>query len=82
MAVNTAFLLVAQFERAVVSLDEIAMPMLGLSSSHAKRRAAQSELPFPAFRDGQKGPWLVRVTDLASWVDKSAEVARERMVIC
>ena len=78
---NTAFLLMAQFERAVVPLEEIAKPMLGLDSEHAKRKAAHNELPFPVFRVGQKGPWLVRATDLAAWVDKSADAARERMAI-
>ena len=76
---NTTFLLMAQFERAVVPLEEIATAMLGLNAAQAKRKAAHDELPFPAFRDGQKGPWLVRVTDVAAWVDESADAALERM---
>ncbi len=79
MAVNTAFLLMAQFERAFVPLEEIAMPILGLSSAQAKRRAAHNEFLFPVFREGQKWPWLVRVTDIAAWIDKSAEDARRRI---
>jgi len=77
---NTVFLLMAQFGKAVIPLDEIAKPMLGLESDKAKRKAAHRELPFPVFREGQKGPWLVNVTDVAAWVDKSAQAARERMV--
>lgn len=76
---NTAFLIMAQ-HGPIIALEKIAVDLLGLSADQAKRKAAHSDLPFPVFREGQKGPWLVRATDLAAWADKSAESARERMV--
>ncbi len=76
---NTAFLIMAQFG-PVIPLEKMAVDFLGLSVDQAKRKAAHNELPFPTFREGQKGPWLVKATDLAAWVDKSAQAARERMV--
>jgi hypothetical protein len=77
--VSTTFLIAAQFG-PVIPLAEIAGSMLGLDDAQAKRKAAHDELPIPVFRNGQKGPWLVRATDLAAWFDKCAEEARERMV--
>ena len=76
---NTAFLIMAQFG-PVVRLDSIAWSMLNLSDAQAQRKAAHNDLPFPVFKEGQKGAWLVMATDLAAWVDKSAQAARERMV--
>ena len=51
---NTAFLIMAQFG-PVVRLDAIAWSMLNLSDAQAQRKAAHSELPFPVFKEGQKG---------------------------
>jgi hypothetical protein len=67
---NTTFLLMAEFGQTDIPLDLVAARYLGLDSKAARWKAAKSELPFPAFRAGsQKSPWLVRVTDLAGWLD-------------
>lgn len=75
---NTTFLLLAEFGQADIPLEAIASRYLGLDAKVAKARARRDELPFPCVRPGgsQKSPWLVRVTDLADWLD--TEHARAR----
>lgn len=68
---NTAFLLLAEFGAADVPVELVAERYLALDAKTAKARAARGALPFPAYRCGsQKTPWLVRITDLASWLDE------------
>ena len=68
---NTAFLLLAEFGQADVPVEIVAERYLALDSRTAKTRAARGDLPFPAYRCGsQKTPWLVRITDLAAWLDE------------
>ena len=67
---NTTFLLMAEFGQTDIPLDIVAHRYLGLSDKQAYAKASRANLPFPAFRAGsQKSPWLVRVTDLAQWLD-------------
>ena len=69
---RTAFLLMAQYERLTVSLDEVADDFLGMSKRAANARANAGELPFPVFRLGssQKNPYMVHVDDLADFIEK------------
>lgn len=75
---NTRFLLLAQYQRAAVPLDDVAADYLGLGSREAKRQALDGTLCVPAFRrkDSQKAPWMVMIDDLAEWLDTQAERAR------
>lgn len=70
---NTVFLLLAEFGQADIPLETVAEKYLNLSRREACMRAARCDLPFPAFRipGSQKNPWLVRITDLAAWLDKA-----------
>lgn len=71
MAVSTLFLLLAEFGQADIPVEAAAARYLGLEPRAAKARATRGELPFPAYRCGsQKSPWLVRLTDLADWIDR------------
>lgn len=73
---NTAFLLLAEFGQADVPVETVCARYLGLNAGQAKRQAACAGLPFPAYRAGtQKSPWLVRITDVAAWLDKERERA-------
>lgn len=74
---STVFLLMAEFGQADVPLDVVASKYLGLSDKEAKQRAVARRLPLPAYRGAtsQKSPWLVRVTDLAAYLDEQREVA-------
>ncbi len=76
---NTTFLLMAEFGTADVPLESVAQKYLGLDAKVAKMRAARGELPFPAYRasGSQKSPWLVRITDLAAWLDEARSRAAD-----
>jgi hypothetical protein len=82
---NTAFLLLAEHNRAILPLEDVATRYLGISARVAQARATRGELPFPAFQPGsQKGPWLVNIADLAAWLDAerdkaAAEVDKRRV---
>ncbi|RRD90406.1 pyocin activator PrtN family protein [Conchiformibius steedae] len=73
---NTAFVLAMRYQSTTVLLEEIIkhyMPHVGIEQ--AKRRAAEQTLPFPAFkadRGNKKSPYLVRVSDVAAWLDNQA----------
>ncbi|WP_281214133.1 pyocin activator PrtN family protein [Shewanella insulae] len=76
---KTHQLLLAQFSnRAVIPLDEIAEPFLGLSVRTAKNRAKAGLLPFAVFKmtDSAKCPYLVHLDDLADYIDKQNRKAR------
>lgn len=74
---NTVFLLLAEFGQADVPVERVAERYLGMDAATAKSRAKRGDLPFPAYRCGsQKTPWLVRITDLAHWIDTQRDRAR------
>lgn len=73
---NTMFLLMAEYGMADIPLELLAKKYLGIDPAMAKRQAATQNLPLPCYRAGsQKSPWLVRVTDLAEFLDKQREIA-------
>lgn len=76
---STLFLLMAEFGQTDIPLETVAAKYLALDSVRAKRDAAAQRLPFPVYRAGsQKSPWLVRVTDLADYLDRERnEAARD-----
>lgn len=75
---NTVFFLMAEFGTADVQLETVALKYLGLERREALTRAARQSLPFPAYRPGgtQKSPWVVRITDLAEYLDNAREKAQ------
>lgn len=73
---NTYFGLLAEYGTAEIPLERCC-GVFGLSDAEAKRRAALSDLPVPAYRAGsQKAPWLVSATDLAEYLDARKADAR------
>lgn len=76
---NTAMLLMAQYEKTTILLEEICEEYFGCSRHTAIQKAKASTLPVPAFQvgSGQKAPWFVHVTDLAALIDKQREEARD-----
>ena len=75
---NTTFLLMAEFGSCQVPLDSISQKYLNMNSRIAERRAAEYALPFPCYRAGsKKGPLLVDVNDLASYLDDQRKSARK-----
>ncbi|EMI4429600.1 pyocin activator PrtN family protein [Providencia rettgeri] len=76
---NTAFLLMAEFETSQVPLSVVAEKFLNLTPAYADKKAALCELPFPTYRDdsSQKAPRMVHIADLAEWIDKQRRVAKK-----
>lgn len=74
---NTLFLLMAEYNAAVLPLSLVAKKYLGLDERMASRKACAQSLPLPAFRmcESQKSPWLVKTEDLAKYLDQSHEQA-------
>lgn len=75
---NTAFLLMAEFETAVIPLSLIAEKFLGLRPSTAEQKAAEGKLSLPTFRvgDTQKAPRMVHISDLAEHIDRRRAEAK------
>lgn len=68
---NTMFLLMAEYETATVSVDQICEKYFGMKPAHAERKAALGQLPIPTFRAGasQKCPRMIHIQDLADYID-------------
>lgn len=52
-------------------LVDISKQYLGLAPVQANRRASLNDLPFPTFKlnESAKAPYMVKVTDLAKYID-------------
>ena len=75
---NTVFLLMAEYNATDIPLESVASKYLGIERREAYNRAARQSLPFPAYRPGgtQKSPWVVRITDLAEYLDAARAAAQ------
>ncbi|AYY82162.1 pyocin activator PrtN family protein [Proteus vulgaris] len=74
---NTVFLLLAEYETSQIPLSVVAEKFLSISPSWADKKANLGELPFPTYRDNQKSGRLVHIVDLAEWIDKKREIAKQ-----
>lgn len=72
IAMNTAFLLMAEFGTSQIPLADIAEKYLKMSTTTAERKANACELPIPTYRlnDSQKSPRMIHVNDLATYIDQ------------
>ncbi|MBI6547827.1 pyocin activator PrtN family protein [Xenorhabdus lircayensis] len=69
---NTAFLLMAEFETSQIPLSNIAERYLKMSPGTAERKANEGKLDIPTYKlnDSQKSPRIVHVNDLAAYIDQ------------
>lgn len=76
---NTSFALHARFGTPVVPLADISEEFLSLTSKTAIQRARAERLPFPTFqmRKSERSPLMVKLTDLADYIDSQYEQARK-----
>lgn len=76
---NTLFLLMAEYNSAVIPVEAVAAKYFGLQPAKAKAKAALQQLPVPAFRaaDSQKAPWLIAAADLADYIDAQRTKAQK-----
>ena len=71
-------LLLAQFEKPVIKLEDICEEYFSCSRHTAFVKAKTGTLPVPAFRCGSnKGSWMVHITDLAEMIDKQRDEAKK-----
>lgn len=78
---KTAFILMAQYERAVVPLDLVCRDYFKhLTPENFARKSLAGEIAIPVVRieDSQKATRGVHIEDLAAWIDtRRAEAVRE-----
>ena len=76
---NTAFALMACYQKPLIPLETVGADYLGLGKREVNEQAARNKLPFPAIRltDSAKAPRFVRIEDLANWIDQQAEQAQQ-----
>jgi hypothetical protein len=63
----------------MVKLSKVCEKTMGIKYITARLRAYHNELPFPAFKlepDNHNSPWMVMVSDLASFIDARATAAQ------
>jgi hypothetical protein len=78
---KTSLLLMAQFEKPVVPLEQICKEYFSCSRHTAFVKAKAGTLPVPAFRCGSnKGTWMIHISDLAVMIDSQREQARKDWV--
>ena len=79
---KTEIMLLMKFESPIIPLDNICNDYFGCSKNTAKQRARSGTLPVPVFRLGksQKLPWMIKVQDLAHFIEKSSNEAKQEWV--
>lgn len=76
---HTEFQLFVTYRDTVIPVDSICEKYLNLTPPEARRRALLNKLPFPTFRvvESQKAPIMVKLTDLASHIDRKHKQAEQ-----
>ena len=75
---NTAFALYARYETNMIPLKAICEEFLNITPKTAAYRANAQALPFPVFRlrEERTAPHMVKVEDLAAYIDKCHQEAK------
>lgn len=75
---KTEMLLLVKYESPTIPLEYICDEYFGYAKGTAKQKAKAGLLPIPVFRLGesQKLPWVVKISDLAVFIDNTYEKAR------
>lgn len=76
---KTLMFLMMEYETPVVPLKKVHEKYFGIENTYtANKRAKDQDLPVPVFRMGSnKSEWLVRLEDLAFYIDKQAEETKK-----
>ncbi|MEZ8694621.1 MULTISPECIES: pyocin activator PrtN family protein [Vibrio] len=69
---NTKFALLARFENPTVELKQVSQEFFGITPKTAEQRAKACDFPVPTFklRDSERSPSLIKLEDLAAYIDK------------
>ncbi len=76
---NTNFALLARFGNPTVELKQVSQEFFGITSRTAEQRAKACDFPVPTFklRDSERSPSLVKIEDLAAYIDKRHAEAKQ-----
>ena len=79
---NTQLLLLAQYEKAIIPLENICEEVFGCARHTAITKAKSGNLPIPAFQlnDSQKSTWMIHINDLAKLIDEKRLEASKDLV--
>jgi len=79
---KTEMLLFMKYESPTIPLELICEEYFGYSKGTAKLKAKAGILPVPAFRLGssQKLPWMVKISDLAAYIDDIHQEAKNNWI--
>lgn len=80
---NTAFLLMAQHQTAVIPSEKVARDYFKLSTEKFQRKVLSGEIALPLVRmeGSQKSARGVHLTDLATYLDKQRDAALKVAVL-
>ncbi|MDH5933264.1 MULTISPECIES: pyocin activator PrtN family protein [Vibrio] len=75
---NMQFALLARFESPTVELKTVSQEFFGITPKTAEQKAKACDFPVPTFklRDSERSPTLIRVEDLAMYIEKRYELAK------
>lgn len=76
---NTSFALLARFESPTVDLKDVCDEFFGITVKTAEQRVKACDFPVPTFklRDSKRCPTLIKVEDLAAYIDEQYAKAKE-----
>ncbi len=74
---NTNFALLARFGSPTVELKEVCKEFFGITPKTAEQKAKAYDFPVPTFklRDSERSPTLIKIEDLAAYIDERYELA-------
>lgn len=77
---KTELMLLATYRDPMIPLSLICEKYFNMQIKSARDSAALNRLPVPTWRltDSRKAPLMVRLTDLASYLDSRSDTERER----
>ncbi|CAH6783809.1 Pyocin activator protein PrtN [Vibrio chagasii] len=75
---NMHFALLARFESPTVELKAVSQEFFGITPKTAEQKAKACDFPVPTFklRDSERSPTLIKVKDLATYIEKRYELAK------
>lgn len=78
---KTSFMLLAQYEQAVIPLADICDTYFGCSHRTAMNKAKSGQLPIAVFKlvELANAPYYVHVIDLADFIEEQREIAKREL---
>lgn len=70
---------ISPFRNPTVELKQVSQEFFGITSRTAEQRAKACDFPVPTFklRDSERSPSLIKIEDLAAYIDKRHSEAKQ-----